>query len=87
MIITSSSDAKLEKAKALGADAGINYQTHPEWSNEVRRLTDGEGVDMVLEVGGEKTIAQSLASLQMGGTIVVIGGGQRLRRRASCRAR
>lgn len=74
VIITSSSDAKLEKAKALGADAGINYQTHPEWSAEAKRLTDGEGVEMVLEVGGEKTIGQSLASLQMGGTIVVIGG-------------
>jgi NADPH:quinone reductase-like Zn-dependent oxidoreductase len=74
VIITSSSDVKLEKAKALGADACINYQTHPEWSTEVKRLTDGEGVDMVLEVGGEKTIGHSLASLQMGGTIVVIGG-------------
>jgi NADPH:quinone reductase-like Zn-dependent oxidoreductase len=74
VIITSSSDAKLEKAQALGADAGINYTTHVEWSNEVRRLTHGEGADLVLEVGGEKTMAQSLASLRMEGTAVIIGG-------------
>lgn len=74
VIITSSSDAKLEKARALGADASINYVTHPEWSKEVRQLTGGEGVDHILEVGGEKTIDQSLAALRMGGTIVIIGG-------------
>jgi len=73
-IITSSSDAKLERARALGADATINYTTHPEWSAEVRRLNGGEGVDVVLEVGGEKTAQQSLASVRMQGTVVVIGG-------------
>jgi NADPH:quinone reductase-like Zn-dependent oxidoreductase len=74
VIITSSSDAKLAKAKALGADAVINYTQIPEWSTEVRKLTDGEGVDLVLEVGGEKTVAQSLASVRMQGTVAVIGG-------------
>ena len=74
VIITSSSDVKLEKARALGADATINYQTHPEWAGEVRRLTEGSGVDLVLEVGGEKTIEQSLAAVRMGGAIVIIGG-------------
>jgi NADPH:quinone reductase-like Zn-dependent oxidoreductase len=74
VIITSSSDAKLAKARALGADAGINYAQVPEWGPEVRKLTDGEGVDLVLEVGGEKTIAQSLAAVRMQGTIAVIGG-------------
>lgn len=73
-LITSSSDAKLERARALGADATINYVTHPEWSGEVRRLTGGEGVDVVLEVGGEKTAQQSLASVRMQGAVVVIGG-------------
>jgi len=73
VIITSSSDAKLERARALGADATINYITTPEWSTEVRRLTDGEGVDTVLEVGGEKTVAQSVASVRPQGTVVIIG--------------
>jgi NADPH:quinone reductase-like Zn-dependent oxidoreductase len=74
VIITSSSDDKLARARALGADALINYTTHPEWSGEVRRLTGGEGVDVVLEVGGEKTAQQSLASVRMQGTVVIIGG-------------
>ena len=73
VIITSSSDAKLERARALGADETINYVTTPEWSGEVRRLTGGEGVDMVLEVGGEKTVAQSVASVRPQGTVVIIG--------------
>ncbi len=73
VIITSSSDAKLERARALGADATINYTTTPEWAAEARRLTDGEGVDMVLEVGGEKTVAQSVASVRTQGTVVIIG--------------
>jgi NADPH:quinone reductase-like Zn-dependent oxidoreductase len=74
VIITSSSDAKLERARALGADALINYTKTPEWSTEVRKLTAGEGVDVVLEVGGEKTAPQSLASVRMQGTVVIIGG-------------
>jgi NADPH:quinone reductase-like Zn-dependent oxidoreductase len=73
-IITSSSDEKLARARAMGADAGINYTQVPEWGAEVRRLTGGEGVDLVLEVGGEKTFAQSLAAVRMQGSIMVIGG-------------
>jgi NADPH:quinone reductase-like Zn-dependent oxidoreductase len=73
VIITSSSDEKLARAKALGADEGINYRTTGKWADEVRRLTGGAGTDLVLEVGGEKTIDQSLASVKMGGTIIVIG--------------
>ena len=73
VIITSSSNAKLARARTLGADEVINYTTTPEWSSEVRRLTNGEGADAVLEVGGEKTIGQSLASVRMDGTIVIIG--------------
>ena len=74
VIITSSSDAKLERTRKLGADALINYANIPEWSVEARKLTGGEGVDLVLEVGGEKTAAQSLASVRMQGSVVVIGG-------------
>lgn len=72
-IITSSSDAKLERARALGADATINYTTTPEWAAEVRKLTAGEGADVVLEVGGEKTVQQSVAAVRMQGTVVIIG--------------
>ncbi|HUG73295.1 MAG TPA: NAD(P)-dependent alcohol dehydrogenase [Steroidobacteraceae bacterium] len=72
-IITSSSDAKLERARELGADETINYLRVPEWSTEVRRLTAGAGADLVIEVGGEKTLPQSLASVRMQGTIVTVG--------------
>ena len=73
VIITSSSDEKLERARKLGADHVINYRATPQWSAEVLRLTGGEGADQVVEVGGEKTIEQSLASIRVGGAITVIG--------------
>ncbi len=73
VIITSSSDAKLARARTLGADETINYVSTPEWNVEARRLTDGEGVDAVLEVGGEKTVALSVASVRPQGTVVIIG--------------
>ncbi|MEM4988742.1 NAD(P)-dependent alcohol dehydrogenase [Collimonas sp. H4R21] len=73
-IITSSSDAKLERARALGASAIINYRNTPEWQDEVLRLTGGAGVDLVLEVGGQGTLARSIRSTRMGGTIAIIGG-------------
>jgi len=73
VIVTSSSDAKLERARALGADHGINYRATPNWSAEVRRLTDGRGVDVVVEVGGEDTLNQAMQCTRVGGRIVVIG--------------
>lgn len=73
-IITSSSDEKLARAKALGADATINYRATPEWQDEVLRLTDGRGVDLTVEVGGAGTLRRSLAATRIGGTISVIGG-------------
>jgi NADPH:quinone reductase-like Zn-dependent oxidoreductase len=73
-IITSSSDTKLERARALGADVLINYRKNPEWQEEVLRATDGKGVDLVLEVGGQETLARSIASAGMGGKLAVIGG-------------
>ena len=72
-VVTSSSDEKLERAKTLGADHTINYKTHPEWAQEVLRLTDGEGADHVLEVGGIGTLAQSFQAVAHGGTISYIG--------------
>jgi NADPH:quinone reductase-like Zn-dependent oxidoreductase len=73
-IITSSSDEKLERARALGADATINYRKQPEWQDEARRLTEGRGVDLTVEVGGAGTLSRSLIATRMGGTVSVIGG-------------
>lgn len=73
-IITSSSDEKLARARALGADVTINYTAAPEWHQEVLRHTNGEGVNVVLEVGGQGTINRSVASTGVGGSIAIIGG-------------
>lgn len=74
VIITSGSEQKLERARALGADETINYRTTPDWEQEVFRLTGKAGVQHVLEVGGAETFAKSLHTLAPGGTISVIGG-------------
>ena len=73
VILTSSSDEKLERAKALGADETINYKTTPEWDKAVWALTDKRGVDHVVEVGGPGTLAKSLQSARHGGQIAQIG--------------
>ena len=73
-IITSSSDAKLEKARELGAIGTINYRTSPEWEKEVLALTNNVGVDHVLEVGGQGTLPKAVASIAFGGHIALIGG-------------
>ncbi len=73
VIVTSGSDEKLQRAKSLGADAVVNYRTHPEWSNEVWSLTNGKGVDHVIEVGGPGTLDQSMKSVAASGHIALIG--------------
>ncbi|MBO0344875.1 NAD(P)-dependent alcohol dehydrogenase [Roseibium sp. CAU 1637] len=73
VIITSSSDEKLERAKALGADHVINYAKSPEWGAMVLELTGGRGVDHVIEVGGPATLAQSITACRIGGHIALIG--------------
>jgi NADPH:quinone reductase-like Zn-dependent oxidoreductase len=73
-IITSSSDAKLARARELGAFGTVNYRSNPEWQNEVRALTGGAGVDHVLEVGGQDTLPRALQALGFGGHIAIIGG-------------
>ena len=73
VILTSSSDAKLETGSALGATHLINYRTTPEWEHEVIRLTDGRGADVVLDLGGPQTLAQSVRATRMAGTVAVIG--------------
>jgi NADPH:quinone reductase-like Zn-dependent oxidoreductase len=73
VIMTSSSDEKLHRARALGAWQGINYQTHPEWQEEVKRLTGGRGVDHTVENGGPGTLARSVAATRFGGSVGMIG--------------
>jgi NADPH:quinone reductase-like Zn-dependent oxidoreductase len=72
--VTSSSDEKLARAKALGAWEGINYRTTPEWSKRVLELTHGHGADVVVDVGGKNTLAQSSKCLAWYGTLSVVGG-------------
>jgi NADPH:quinone reductase-like Zn-dependent oxidoreductase len=72
-IVTSSSDQKLERARELGASETINYQTTPNWEERARRLTGGQGVDHVIEVGGSGTLGRSLKAVRMEGAISVIG--------------
>jgi NADPH:quinone reductase-like Zn-dependent oxidoreductase len=74
VIITSSKDEKLARARALGADGTVNYKSVPEWQDRVRELTSGRGVDHVLEVGGKDTLGRALASLCYGGQLHLIGG-------------
>ena len=72
-IITSSSDAKLERARELGAAHCINYKTTPDWEKRVLELTDGIGVDHVVEVGGVGTLEKSLQAVRVGGSVSLIG--------------
>jgi NADPH:quinone reductase-like Zn-dependent oxidoreductase len=74
VIVTSSSDEKLGKAKALGARDGINYKTEPAWSERVMQLTRGHGADLVVDVGGKSTLDQSVKSLADSGTLAIVGG-------------
>jgi NADPH:quinone reductase-like Zn-dependent oxidoreductase len=73
VIITSGSDEKLLRAKQLGADETINYREFPDWDKEVYLLTEKEGVDQVVEVGGAGTLERSLRSTAIGGRISLIG--------------
>jgi NADPH:quinone reductase-like Zn-dependent oxidoreductase len=73
IILTSSSDEKLARGRALGADVTINYKATPDWEKEILKRTDGAGVDHVLEVGGANTLEKSMAAVRPGGSIYVIG--------------
>jgi NADPH:quinone reductase-like Zn-dependent oxidoreductase len=72
-IITSSSDAKLERARALGADHTINYHEREDWERAALDATGGRGVDAVLEVGGAATYPKSMAATRFGGMVTLIG--------------
>ncbi len=73
VIATSSSDAKLERLKAMGADHLINYKETPAWGVKARELTGGVGVDTVVEIGGAGTLDQSMAATRVGGHVALIG--------------
>lgn len=73
VIVASSSDDKLERARQLGADHLVNYRATPAWDAEVRKLTDGRGADLVVETVGQATIARSLNAAAMGGTVFTVG--------------
>lgn len=73
VIVTSSSDEKLERAKALGADHGINYRTTPDWEQAVLAYTEGRGADHIVDLGGSATLNRSLTALKVGGQISIVG--------------
>jgi NADPH:quinone reductase-like Zn-dependent oxidoreductase len=73
VIGTSSNDAKLERARELGLDAGCNYRARPEWWKWISEMTDGVGADRIIEVGGAETFGQSLLAARVGGVVAQIG--------------
>jgi NADPH:quinone reductase-like Zn-dependent oxidoreductase len=73
VLCTSSSDEKLERAAGLGLDAGHNYREDPDWERWAIDQTGGEGVDLVVEVGGMGTLGRSLRAIRPGGTIAQVG--------------
>ena len=73
VIATSSNEEKIERVKRLGAWETLNYRDQPEGGKIVRRMTGGEGVDRVIEVGGAETLTQSLNAVAIGGQISLIG--------------
>jgi NADPH:quinone reductase-like Zn-dependent oxidoreductase len=73
VIGTSSSDEKLERAKAMGLDAGLNYRQSPDWAKWVLKQTGNRGADLIVEVGGAGTFPQSLQAVRFAGTVAQIG--------------
>lgn len=73
VIVTSSSDEKLERAKSLGADFGINYRQTPDWDKAVLERTHGRGADHIVDLGGAATLNRSISALRVGGQISIVG--------------
>jgi NADPH:quinone reductase-like Zn-dependent oxidoreductase len=71
VVATSSSDAKLERVRAMGADHVVNYKTNPEWPKAAREFTNGVGVDLVVEVAG--TLDSAIRAVRASGTLALIG--------------
>ncbi|RUO33790.1 zinc-dependent alcohol dehydrogenase family protein [Aliidiomarina soli] len=73
VLAITSTEEKAEKLKALGAESMVNYSTSPDWEREILKLTNGKGVDKVIDIAGEKTIVKSAASCRIGGEIAQVG--------------
>jgi len=73
VILTSSSDEKLEIGRTLGADLLVNYCATPDWEQEVRKLTDGRGADLVVDLGGQDTLGSSINATRMDGAVAIVG--------------
>ena len=73
MILTSSSDEKLEVGRTLGADHLVNYRTNPDWERTVRDLTGGDGADLVVDLGGAETLAHSVKATRSDGHVAIVG--------------
>jgi NADPH:quinone reductase-like Zn-dependent oxidoreductase len=71
--VITSSDERMQRVRQLGADAVINYRAVPEWAKATRDITQGRGYDLIVELGGEKTLPQSLRCIRPGGTLAMIG--------------
>ncbi len=74
VVVTSSSDEKLEVARSLGADHVVNYRSTPDWEKSVVEITDGRGADLVVDLGGPDTLPRAIAATRMDGTVAVVGG-------------
>src|ERR1700687_5681141 len=74
VVITSSSDEKLARAKNLGANNGINYKSTPDWEKAAMEFTGGRGLDQVVDVGGPGTLTRSCGAIRVGGKVSLIGG-------------
>ncbi len=73
VLAITSSDEKAERLKELGAEGVVNYNREPEWAPRIVEMTNGHGVDKVVEIAGDKTIAQSVASTRIGGDVALVG--------------
>jgi NADPH:quinone reductase-like Zn-dependent oxidoreductase len=73
VIVTSSSDEKIKRSRALGAAEGINYKTHPDWEKQVMQLTGGHGADHIIENGGAGSLNKSFEACAFGGKVALIG--------------
>jgi NADPH:quinone reductase-like Zn-dependent oxidoreductase len=73
VILTSSSDEKLEVGRSLGADLLINYRATPDWEHEVRELTEGRGADLVVDLGGQDTLGRSVKATRVDGAVAIVG--------------
>ncbi len=71
--VITSSEERIQRVLQLGADAAINYRAVPEWAKATRDITQGRGYDLIVELGGEKTLPQSLRCVRPGGTLAMIG--------------